>query len=99
MTETTTPTCFQVAVADTVATTDLSGISECAGKKKRSIEDSPLQENNEGEISPSREEINLIYHENIHNHAVALPFSCQKGRFLSPIWLKPHFISEFLLAE
>ena len=58
MTVTTTPTCFQVAVADTVATAVLSGVPECAGKKKRSIDDSPLQEKKQGDISPSREEIN-----------------------------------------
>lgn len=54
---TTTPTCFQVAVADTLATTDLAQISACVGKKKRSIDDSPLEDVKQAEISPSREEI------------------------------------------
>ena len=57
VTMTTTPTCFQVAVTDTVATTALTQVSPCAGKKKRSIDDSPLEDVKQFDIAPSREVI------------------------------------------
>ena len=60
-TMTTTETCFKVAVSDTAATTALSDVRECDGKKgrrrrrKRSIDDAPAtQEFDLGDIVPSR---------------------------------------------
>ena len=53
---TTTATCTQVAVTDTDATKALADVGECAGsgRRKRSIDDSPVAERGDPEnISPS----------------------------------------------
>merc|ERR1712241_1262196 len=84
VTSTTTPTCFQVAITDAVATTALSQVSACTGKKKRSIDDAPLDDVKRAEIAPSSSDLRTVSTEedDVQSSAAA----DRNGRFWGGGW-------------